>query len=231
MRKLRCENCPVRVHGFCELPDNALEEFERASSSALYRAHQIVFVEGTSANGIHLVCQGHVKLYQSDRFGRQHIVDVAGPGAILGELSLREPARSAVSAETLTEAQLCFLPREPLIAFLAKHSDSALHLIAALSAQLTAARRKIRNLALKGGESRLAALLLDLLSSEHGTDRLKLRYSRQELADILGVSAETATRLLGKLRKRGAIEVDGRHLHIVDLQTLTRVARHDEVEM
>ena len=234
MRKIQCESCPVRGHGFiCDLPLDQLDEFRAAGSTSVYKQRQVVFSEGSPATGLYILCHGAVKLYHSDRFGRDHILEVAGPGAVLGELALDEEPELSVSAETLTESQLCFLARDRLVGFLQRHPMTGVRLIAALSSELASARRKVRDLALKGAESRLAGLLVQLGRANGGASPdkpLRLVYTRRELAEMIGVSTETAIRLLGKLKQKKAIKVDGRDITITDIEKLTRVARHDEVD-
>jgi CRP-like cAMP-binding protein len=234
MRKIQCETCPIRGQGvICDLPLDQLDEFRAAGSTSLYKPRQVVFSEGSPPFGLYLVCHGAVKLYHSDRFGREHILEVAGPGAVLGELSLDDAPPLSVSAETLMESQLCFLGRERLVTFLQKHPMTGVHLIAALSNELAAARRKVRDLALKGAESRLAGLLVQLAraASESSSGKpLQLGYSRRELAEMIGVSTETAIRLLGKLKQKKTISVDRREVTITDLDKLTKLAQYDEIE-
>lgn len=234
MRKIQCEGCPVRGQGvICELPPDALADFQRAGVVAVYKPRQVVFSEGTPAMGLYVVCQGAVKLYHSDRFGREHILEVAGPGALLGELALDDGQTISVSAETLTESQLCFLARERLVTFLQKHPAMGIRVVAALSNELAAARRKVRDLALKGAESRLAGLLVQLARANGDAvsgQRLQLRYTRREIAEMIGVSTETAIRLLGKLKTRRAITVDHRDVTISDLDKLTKLAHYDDME-
>ncbi len=234
MRKMQCESCPVRGQGvICELPPDALADFQRAGVVAVYKPRQVVFSEGTPAMGLYVVCQGAVKLYHSDRFGREHILEVAGPGALLGELALDDGQTISVSAETLTESQLCFLARDRLVTFLQKHPAMGIRVVAALSNELAAARRKVRDLALKGAESRLAGLLVQLARANGDAasgQRLQLRYTRREIAEMIGVSTETAIRLLGKLKTRRAITVDHRDVTISDLEKLTKLAHYDDME-
>jgi CRP-like cAMP-binding protein len=234
MRKIQCETCPMRGQGvICDLPMDQLDEFRAAGSTSLYKPRQVVFSEGSPPVGLYLVCHGAVKLYHSDRFGREHILEVAGPGAVLGELSLDDAPPLSVSAETIMESQLCFLGRERLVAFLQKHPMTGVQLIAALSNELAAARRKVRDLALKGAESRLAGLLVQLAratSDSSSGKPLQLGYSRRELAEMIGVSTETAIRLLGKLKQKKTISVDRREVTITDLEKLMKLAHYDEID-
>ena len=108
-----------------------------------------------------------------------------------------------------------------------------MRLIEALSRQLARARRKIRDLVFKDAAGRLATLVLEL-AEESGagpaTGEVQLPFSRAELAQRIGVSTETAIRLLSKLARRGVLRVEGRTIGIPNLDRLTRVARADELE-
>ncbi len=235
MRKIQCETCAVRSRCLVsDLPAQALQDFRAATASAVYKPRQVVFTEGSPATGLYLLCHGAVKLYHSDRFGHDHILEVTGPGAVLGELPADPEQRLSVSAETLSESQLCFLPRERLPAFLRDYPKSGMHLIAALSGELAAARRKVRDLALKSAEGRLAGLLVELARGSTPTspaNGTRVRYKRRELAEMVGVSTETAIRLLSKLKHKRAITTAGRDIVIHDFQKLRQLAHYDDTEM
>ncbi len=234
MRKIACETCPVRSQAFiCDLPLAAINDFRAASTTAVYRPRQVVFSEGNPATGLYLICQGSVRLYHSDRFGREHILEVAGPGAVLGEVPVDATQTLSVSAESLTDTQLCFLPRERLMQFLQRYPQTGVRLLGALSSELATARRKVRDLALKGAESRMAGLLLQLArtgADVAGRRQIHLSYTRRELGDMIGVSTETAIRLLARLKQKRMIQIDRRTVVLTDVQRLTQVANYDETE-
>jgi CRP-like cAMP-binding protein len=231
MKRIACDTCPTRRDSLvCDLPADVLGDFSAAGSPVIYRPRQVLFAEGTPAVAVHLVCHGTVKLYHSDRFGRDHILEIAGPGALLGELSLGDDMMS-VSAEAVTETQASCLPRDRLAAFLQRHPETGLRLLAALSRELAVARRKVRELTLKSAESRLAGLLLQLAAAEGASaagHHLPMRYTRRELAEMIGVSTETAIRLLSALKRKGTVGAVGRDLVLVDVARLTRIAEQDE---
>jgi CRP-like cAMP-binding protein len=235
MRKITCDHCAVYgTSCIQDLPPDRLEEFQACGTSAIYRAHQVVFHEGTPAGGLYILCHGTVKLYQSDRFGREHILGVAVPGDVLGEMPLDERETYSTSAEALTESQLCHLPRERLVRFIQAHPMTGVRLIAALSAALSRARRKAGDLALKGAETRLADLLVQLVRTSgdggNGGSHVTLAYSRREIAEMIGVSTETAIRLLGKLKRKRLLSAHQRELTITDLDRLTRLATYGSLD-
>jgi len=216
----------------CDLPPDALEDFRTAGAVALYKPRQVIFSEGGPSAGLYLICHGAVKLYHSDRFGRDHILEIAGPGVLLGELSLEDNTTLSVSAEAITEAQLSYLSRDRLSSFLGKYPSTGVRFIEALSRELASAREKARDLALKGAESRLATLLMQLARTEGEPApgaRLQLQYTRRELAEMIGVSTETAIRLLSRLKERGVLDSDRRTLIIADPERLTRIANHESI--
>jgi CRP-like cAMP-binding protein len=104
-------------------------------------------------------------------------------------------------------------------------------LVGALSRSLGAARRKAGEFALVGAEGRLADLLLRLVRGSGkpagaGHARVTLVYSRRELAEMIGVSTETAIRLLARLKQKRLIDTDHHDVIVTDLGRLARVANH-----
>jgi CRP-like cAMP-binding protein len=236
MRRISCESCAVRRGNVaCNLPADVLNDFRAAGTAMLYRPRQVIFGEGTPASALYLLCHGVVKLFHSDRFGRDHILEVAAPGALLGELALDDGEAMSVSAEALSDAQVLHLSRERLAGFIRQHPDTALRFIAALSRELAVARQKVRELALKSAEGRLAGLLLQLARTGHDGvadgARLHLGYTRRELAEMIGVSTETAIRLLAGLKRKRAIAADKREVVITDVERLLRIAQHEETSV
>jgi CRP-like cAMP-binding protein len=235
MRKVACETCQVRRQSVIrDLAVDEIDCFEACGSSALYRKRQVIFHEDTPANALYIVCSGAVKLYQSDRFGHEHILHVAAAGEIIGEIHSDPERRHSVSAEAITEAQLRYLPREALAVLLRRKPQVGIRLIEALSRTAAEARRQVRTLALKRAESRMADLLLRLTELDAAPDHepaagIRLSYSRRELGDMIGVAPETAIRLLSRLKRSKIVEVNGRELVITDRPRLLRLAQHDEV--
>ncbi|MCK6555590.1 Crp/Fnr family transcriptional regulator [Candidatus Binatia bacterium] len=234
MRKISCEHCSIRGSSIiADLTDGQIDSFRACGVSAVYRRRQVIFHERTPASGLYILCHGAVKLYQSDRFGRDHILEVAGPGDVLGELPTDPSEPYSVSAEAVTDAQLCYLPRERLVPFIEAYPQVGVRLIAALSRALSAARRKVRTLALKNAEGRLAELLLQLAPGNGGEGRptrVPMPYSRREIGEMIGVSTETAIRLLAGLKQKRVIEFGRRDLVLVDPERLKRLAYQDSIE-
>jgi len=118
--------------------------------------------------------------------------------------------------------------------FIQQHPMTGVRLIEAFSKALSTARKRVRALALKRAENRLAELLIQLAnaageSGTNGNTRLKLNYSRRELAEMIGVSPETVIRLLSRLKAKKAITTGHRELVITDAEKLNRLANFDSL--
>ncbi|HVM95923.1 MAG TPA: Crp/Fnr family transcriptional regulator, partial [Candidatus Acidoferrales bacterium] len=171
MRKVECEHCAIRGHSIVQdLSEDEVGDFRSCGITSIYRRRQVIFHEGTPATGLYILCRGAVKLFQSDRFGKDHIIHIAVPGDILGELPSDQSGFYSVSAEALTDSQLSFLPRERLVPFIEKHPMVGVRLIEALSKAVSTAHKKVRTLALKRAEGRLAELLLQLAGAHEPGD-------------------------------------------------------------
>jgi CRP-like cAMP-binding protein len=236
MRRIACEQCAVRdVSIVGGLPVPLLGGFRACTSTAIYKPRQVLFHEGAAAAGLYILCHGAVKIYQTDRFGRDYILAIARPGDVLGEVGMDASERYSASAEAMVECQASFLGREHIARFLELHPSAGLRLVATLGAALARARRKARDLAFKSAEGRLAELLLQLADgaatpSPPGGLRLSLAYSRREIADMIGVSPETAIRLLGRLRARRVLSLERRELVVHDVEQLRRLARRSDLD-
>lgn len=236
MRRIVCEQCPVRETSICgEMLPAVLADFRACAVAVIYKPGQLLFHEGAAAAGFHVLCHGAAKLFQSDRFGRDYILDVARPGDLLGEAGLDEGAVYSSSAEAMVESQAAFVPREQFVRLLRLDPATGLRLAAALGRSLATARRKARDLVFKSAESRLAELLLGLVghateaasyeAASHGAASVTLACSRREIAEMIGVSPETAIRLLSALRDKHVLTLEHRDLIVHDLDRLRRIAR------
>ena len=196
------------------------------------RAGDLLFTEGSPAPGFYLLRHGRMKLFHTDRSGRTFTIGVCEPVALIGELSARDARPQAVSAEALTDCDLQFVPRQHLARLIDASPAFALRLAEMLSEQLSSARRAARDLALRRAEERLAALLLQTLEartrngipSRNDSSRRPLRLSRRDLAERLGVSTETAIRLLSSLRRKGIVDIVCRDITVRSLERLRALA-------
>ncbi len=208
-----CQNCRLRGEDFfCQLPASSLRPFDSISYAAAYPKDAVIFVEGQTPRGIYVICRGRVKLSVTSASGRTLIVRIAGPGEVLGLSSTVLGRAYQVTAESLEPCQLNFVKTEDFKKLLQKDAEACFRVAEHLSDEYNDACREIGSLGLSHSASeRLAALLLDWDSHHSGGEQrpVRLTLTHEEMAQMIGTSRETVTRLLAKFKERQFISLKG----------------------
>jgi CRP/FNR family transcriptional regulator len=208
---LTCEMRETRL--FCNFSPDALIRFDGLGSHISFPERFVVFEEGHPARGVFVVCKGRVKLTSSSLEGRAMILKIAGLGDLLGLAAVLGDHSYEVTAETLEPCIFKFVAREDFLHFLESSGEASRHATQMLEKEYQAALLSARRAGLSGPAiGRLAHLLLDwaLASPEdERTLRFTMTLRHDEVANILGTSRETVTRLLNQLEHRGLIKRRG----------------------
>lgn len=173
-------------------------------------AGQPLYVVGDRADSIYLVKTGLVKTSRASWNDGELIVQLHGPGNILGELCFCDGKRRE-SAVVLEPSEIVEIPVADIRAQLQRNPEAALDLVGALSEALAAAHERLHSLAFESTEERLSRTLLllcDTLGEDtpDGGGTYITHYIRQEvLAQMISARREVVSGLLNRLRERGLI--------------------------
>ncbi len=228
-----CLTCKLRADRmFCNLPAGALQAFENIKYVAAYPQGAVLFVEGQMPRGIFVLCKGTVKLSINSPSGRTMIVELAELGEVLGLSATISGKPYEVTAETIDPCQVNFVKRDDFLGFLKDHMQACFKVAEQLSEKYHDACHEVRWLALShSAHEKLANLLLEW-SSEKGEaakpePRLKFRLTHEEIANMIGTSRETVTRLLADLKKHQIVQLKGSTLVIRNMAALRKIANHN----
>lgn len=221
-----CATCKLRNERvFCNLDDEQIKQLDSIKFTSAYPKGSVLFVEQQDPRGIYIVCSGRVKLTTSSVEGKTLILRIAEAGEVLGLSATILNAPYEVTAETLEPSQINFVKREDFTRFMAGSTEVCMHTAQALSAKYHDAQKEIRSLGLSQSASeRLARLLLQWCAEQGAPNgngvRLKVLLTHGEIAQIVGTTRETVTRLLSDLKKRGVIQVKGSTVMIIKREEL-----------
>jgi len=225
-----CLTCKMRAdHIFCDLPAAALQSFENIKYATAYPKGAVLFVEGQSPRGIFVLCKGRVKLSICSTDGKTLILKIAEPGEVLGLSASVSGKPYELTAETVDPCQVNFVKREDFLRFLRENADACLRVAEQLSEKYNSACREIRSLGLShSAAEKLAKLLLEW-SAKNGEaakaePRVKLALTHEEIAQMIGTSRETVTRLFADLKKRQIVQAKGSTLLIRNKAALKAMA-------
>src|SRR5215468_4304642 len=225
-----CQTCPFRgEHLFCNLGVLASQRLNEIKSTAVYPKGAMLFIEGQMPRGVFVLCSGKVKLSTTSREGKTIITKVAEAGDVLGLNAVISNRPYEVTAEMMEPGQANFIPRESLLQFLRDHGEVALRVAEQLSWNYYTAYEEIRTLGLATSPSeKFAKLLLSWTpKSSHGDNGLpvKLTLTHEEIAEIIGTTRETVSRLFSEFKKKQLLQLKGSTLIIRNRPALEKIVQ------
>jgi len=197
------------------------------TSAAAYPKGATLFVEGQLPRGVFILCSGRVKLSTSSADGKTLILRISDPGEVLGLPATVTGKPYELTADVIEPAQANFVPRDDFLRFLREHSEAALRVAQQLGETYHSAIAEMRTIGFShsAGE-KLARFLLDLAAGheeDKGVIKVTLTLTHEEIAQMIGSSRETVTRLFADFKKRQLLQVGGSVLIITNKSGLEKV--------
>jgi len=221
----KCLDCNLRSENFfCHLSPSSLKTFESLKITNAYPKGATLFMEGNPSTGIYVLCRGRVKLSTCSRDGKVIILRVAEAGEVLGLSATVSDLNYESTAEVLETCQVNFVRKEDFLRFLADNTEACFSAIKQMSNKYHTAYIQVRSFGLSHtAADKLAKLLLEwgkANSNGSGEIYLKISYTHEEIAEMIGSSRETVTRILKDFKDRKLITLKGSDLIIHDQQKL-----------
>lgn len=213
-----CQGCRVRRRGICEVLGP--EELQRLAAYARHTRHgagETLAVESDESTVYANLTSGTVKLSRVLRDGRQQLVGLQFAPDLMGRLFSDE---SPLSAETATEVELCRIPKNVIEGLVVSSERLKLRLLDQALKDLDDAREWMVTLGRKSAVERVASMLLLIAVRTGHTDPIReivvdLPISRADMADFLGLTVETVSRQMSRLRHEGVITIHGHRCVVI----------------
>src|SRR5271165_4209876 len=222
-----CLTCPAREeHLFCNLPPAAVQRLNEIKSTAIYPKSAMLFIEGQMPRGVFVLCTGRAKLSTSSAGGRTVITTISEAGDVLGLNATVSNRPYEVTAEMIEPGQANFITRDALLHFLREHGEVALRVAEQLSRNYYTAYEEIRTLGLSASPSeKFAKLLLGWSNAAGNGDPLqvKLTLTHEEIAEMIGTTRETVSRLFSQFKRKQLVQLKGATLFIRNKPALQKM--------
>lgn len=207
-----------KIPYFSNIDDHELQAIADIMIERSYDKGRVLFMEGEFGEAVHFVIEGRVKIYKTSENGKEHILYIAGPGDIFAEVILFNEVNYPATAEVIEKSRIGKIRNEDLEQVLKAHPSMAVAIIKVLNKRLIDAQQRVKSLALDNTHGRTARMLMKL-AMEHGVKtekgvELELSISRQELANMVGTTRETVTRVLMAFKKYNLIEIERNTIRI-----------------
>jgi CRP/FNR family transcriptional regulator len=197
-----CEYCEAKL--YAGLSGRQVKELDGRLGLCRSEPRHTLFRAGDPTKYLYVVREGQVKLTRTDIDGREHLLNLVGPGYFLGFDSIGNPAYS-YNAETLTKTVFCRIRHDDIVWLLKEAPQVSLNILLAVNEQLAQARNLIHVLGQKTAVEKVASLLLSLLPSPDSGAETPLHLSRLDMSVLLGLTVETVSRIMAELSREGII--------------------------
>jgi CRP/FNR family transcriptional regulator len=213
-----------------ETPATLADLIGNAGTLTRCSAGTLLFSEGEAVRGVHILCKGRVKLSMDSPDGKTLVLKIAKPGDFLDLGSAVVARPHEVSAEAAEDCELRFVPQADFLRLIQKDGRACLLVAETLGRDFHDACRSLTLIGLsRTAESRIAELLLrDMQDGKGSKGILKLSSTHEQIAQMIGTSRETVTRVLARLRNARIIEIHGRSLTLRDPEKLYRIGALNE---
>jgi CRP-like cAMP-binding protein len=200
-----------------------------AGAERHFRPGQVLFHAGDPSDHVLFIRDGRVKIVAASDTGAEAVLAVRGPGDFVGELSGIDGRVRSATAVALEELRATMLTATAFRRLLTTEPGLAFALLEVLAGRLREADRDRVEYGSKQTLPRVAARLVELAGSygqleDHGTVRINLPITQEELAGWVGASRESIARALAALRRAGAVSTARREVTVSDLAQLRRMS-------
>lgn len=225
-----CMTCSLRgEHIFCNLSLQACQRLNEITSTGVYPKGAMMFIEGQLPRGVFILCAGKVKLSTSSREGKTIITKLSDAGDVLGLNAVVSNLPYEVTAEMMEPGQANFIARDYLLHFMNEFPEVAIRIAQQLSRNYFAAYEGIRTLGLAISPSEKFAKLLLSWSTKttaaDGSAQVKLTLTHEEIAEIIGTTRETVSRLFSEFKKKQLMQLRGATLFIRSRPALEEIVQ------
>ncbi len=215
-----------KVPLFSGLSEEDLDRLITISREKFYPKDSVIFQREEVGNFFFLICSGRVKVIIETEDGKEAILSILYPTEFFGEMSLLDGEPRSASIVALEYTRVLIIQRDEFLNLLSKHPEMSLKILKTLSLRLRKANKQIETLMFFDAPGRIARILLDIVldkgaKTEKGI-AVDLDFTRQELGSLIGVSRETATRVLKNFEEEGIITVEKNHIIVHNLEKLKK---------
>lgn len=225
-----CLRCKLRARRpFCNLPSASLDELQALGLATACPKGSVLSAKGQPVREISIVCQGKVKISTASEIGKRICLGVAGPGTVLGLSAAISKKPHQVTVEAFEPCQLRVIKAEKLLSLLRNDPAACFAAVMCLSNDVRKMHDCVRLFGLShSAAQKLAQVLVHWnMHEDYEINRkpcLRFPMTHQELAEILGVTRETLTRLLSDFERRKLIRCRRTTLIIEDESALRTLA-------
>jgi CRP/FNR family transcriptional regulator, polysaccharide utilization system transcription regulator len=218
-----CVDCMCRSSIFNSLSKPELELINNNRYEVSFRTGEIMFKQGTPSPHFLVLTSGMAKLY-IEGHGKNLILSLVKPVEYIFGPGTYVDNRHHYSASAVEDSTACLVDVNIFKQLLRSNQDFADEFIKRISMMTIFNFDQFISLTQKQMNGRIADALFYLSEKIYGNNPFVMTISRQDLADLSGMSKESAIRILKEFKDEGILSVNGNTLHILNPQQLKKIS-------
>jgi CRP/FNR family transcriptional regulator len=226
--KVACSSCNLRE--LCMPVGLAPDEMRRLDDLVATRRkvkrREILFHDGERFSSLYAIRSGVFKTRVASDDGRDQVTGFQMAGDVIGLDGIVNDHHTC-DAVALEDSEVCVMPFNLIEALSREVTGLQRHVHQIMSREIVREHGVMLLLGSMRSEERMAAFLLNLVQRLHARgfskSELVLRMTREEIGSYLGLTLETVSRTLSRFVEKKIVEVDHRHLRILDAEALRRL--------
>lgn len=187
-----------------------------------YKKRQTVYSEGNHPNRLYYIVKGKVKVYKTNKDGKELVTELFSTGDFVGHVALLEKSVYKDTAETLEEAELAVIPKEDFDELINKNPEIARKFIQLLAKNISEKESQLLNLAYNSLRKKVAdaLLLIQAKYRKNSNDNFDIDLSRENLATLAGTATESLIRTLSDFKNEKLIDIHDGRISILNQEKL-----------
>lgn len=223
MERIICKFCNLKSTAARKLDEDEIDTLNSNCSEARFKAGDIIVKENSFSTNVVYVKSGLVKIHITGPI-RERIMKIIKAPSYLCLPSTFGDKINHFSATALEETAVCFIDVTVFKQFILENGDFAFQIILDMSKAELQNMHNCLNNAQKQNIGRIADAILFFASEIFNSNTFSLPVSRQELADLTGITRESASRILTDFNNEKILDIDGRKISIVNEKLLRQIS-------
>lgn len=222
---ITCKECQKISRCFRQLLPTELDFINHFKVQIHYSMGEDVCKQGAFASSIIYILDGLIKLSIEGPNNKSFILRIVNPSDFIGLSSLYGENTYHYSARTLMDTTICMIEKESMTKLIRENAVFASEIIKWHCHIETHHYKKIQSLTYKQLHGRLADTLIYLSREDFKITNIFQYLTRKDLAELSAMSTEGAVRILSEFDKDGIIELNGKDIHLLDLEKLVKISK------
>jgi CRP/FNR family transcriptional regulator, cyclic AMP receptor protein len=212
-------------HIFCDLDTEAFDQLCRYAKPATLKRGATIFSKGDPGNSLVAVVSGTVKISVSSPDGRSAILNLIGPGEIVGEVAVLDGHARTADATANTSCEIFVIDRREFLPFVRSQPALAMKFIELLCARLRWTSDQVEQVILQDLPGRLASALLRLTEKHKlAQGGRTIAVTQQEISEMVGMTRESINKQLRAWASRSWVRLEHGAIVVLDAEPLQELA-------